>query len=173
MEIIELERKEFIEFSKNYPYSTFFQSPHWIDVKKDNTTLLSRCGVFVDQKMPKITKPTIAEQRISTMGDSFLPVIFGQRSMTAVRMAVVTIPGISTIAPPDRGRALWTTIYTPMASTMPTTQGFSPCSTAWTYRFFMAFFRMHTISRITRYAASTTPTGATKLPQKPAWSLPM
>jgi len=36
MEIIELERKEFIEFSKNYPYSTFFQSPHWIDVKKDN-----------------------------------------------------------------------------------------------------------------------------------------
>lgn len=36
MEIIELERNEFIEFSKNYPYSTFFQSPHWIDVKKDN-----------------------------------------------------------------------------------------------------------------------------------------
>ena len=37
MEIIELERNEFIEFSKNYPYSSFFQSPHWIDVKKEVT----------------------------------------------------------------------------------------------------------------------------------------
>ena len=79
MKIIELERNEFIEFSKNYPYSTFFQSPHWIDVKKDNTTLLSQCGVFVDQKMPKITKPTIAEQRISAMGDSFFFGISGSR----------------------------------------------------------------------------------------------
>ena len=36
MKLIELEDKEFIEFSKNYPYSLFFQSPYWIEVKKTN-----------------------------------------------------------------------------------------------------------------------------------------
>ncbi len=36
MKLVELDRKEFTEYSANYPYSTFFQSPYWIDVKKDN-----------------------------------------------------------------------------------------------------------------------------------------
>lgn len=36
MELIELEKDEFIEFSKNYPYSLFFQSPYWIEIKKQN-----------------------------------------------------------------------------------------------------------------------------------------
>lgn len=36
MKIIELDKEEFISFSKNYPYSMFFQSPYWIDVKKQN-----------------------------------------------------------------------------------------------------------------------------------------
>lgn len=36
MELIELNEKEFIEFSKNQKDSLFFQSPSWIEVKKDN-----------------------------------------------------------------------------------------------------------------------------------------
>ena len=36
MKLIELEKEEFVEFSKNYPYSLFFQSPYWIDIKKEN-----------------------------------------------------------------------------------------------------------------------------------------
>ncbi len=36
MELLELERNEFKEFSENFPYSMFFQSPYWIDIKKDN-----------------------------------------------------------------------------------------------------------------------------------------
>ena len=36
MELVNLEKEEFIEFSKNFPNSMFFQSPNWINVKKDN-----------------------------------------------------------------------------------------------------------------------------------------
>lgn len=36
MEFVELDKDEFIEFSKNYPYSLFFQSPYWIEIKKHN-----------------------------------------------------------------------------------------------------------------------------------------
>lgn len=36
MKLEELTTEEFIEFSKNYPYSLFFQSPYWIEIKKDN-----------------------------------------------------------------------------------------------------------------------------------------
>lgn len=36
MNLIELDKDEFIEFSKNYPYSLFFQSPYWIEIKKQN-----------------------------------------------------------------------------------------------------------------------------------------
>ena len=36
MNLIELSKEEFIEFSKNYPYSLFFQSPYWIEIKKFN-----------------------------------------------------------------------------------------------------------------------------------------
>lgn len=36
MEFVELDNEEFIEFSKNYPYSMFFQSPYWIEIKKKN-----------------------------------------------------------------------------------------------------------------------------------------
>ena len=36
MKLVELKKDEFIEFSKNYPYSLFFQSPYWIEIKKDN-----------------------------------------------------------------------------------------------------------------------------------------
>ena len=36
MTFTELTREEFIEFSSNYPDSMFFQSPYWMDIKKDN-----------------------------------------------------------------------------------------------------------------------------------------
>ena len=36
MNLVELEKDEFINFSKNYPYSLFFQSPYWIEIKKQN-----------------------------------------------------------------------------------------------------------------------------------------
>ena len=36
MNLVELEKDEFIDFSKNYPYSLFFQSPYWIEIKKQN-----------------------------------------------------------------------------------------------------------------------------------------
>ncbi len=36
MNLIELEEQEFIEFSKNFPNSLFFQSPYWIEIKKNN-----------------------------------------------------------------------------------------------------------------------------------------
>lgn len=36
MNLVNLEKDEFIEFSKNYPYSLFFQSPYWIEIKKHN-----------------------------------------------------------------------------------------------------------------------------------------
>ena len=36
MKFTELNRDEFIKFSSNYPYSMFFQSPYWMDIKKDN-----------------------------------------------------------------------------------------------------------------------------------------
>lgn len=45
MNLIELEKEEFIEFSKNYPYSLFFQSPYWIDIKKDNNWEGSIVGI--------------------------------------------------------------------------------------------------------------------------------
>ena len=36
MNLVELEKDEFINFSKNYPCSLFFQSPYWIEIKKQN-----------------------------------------------------------------------------------------------------------------------------------------
>ena len=36
MNLPELEKDEFINFSKNYPCSLFFQSPYWIEIKKQN-----------------------------------------------------------------------------------------------------------------------------------------
>lgn len=36
MTFTELTREEFIEFSSNYPNSMFFQSPYWMDIKKEN-----------------------------------------------------------------------------------------------------------------------------------------
>lgn len=36
MNFTELEKEEFIKFSKNYPNSLFFQSPYWIEIKKKN-----------------------------------------------------------------------------------------------------------------------------------------
>lgn len=51
MEIIELNREEFIEFSTKYPYSTFFQSPYWIDIKKENGWDGKIVGVKKDNKI--------------------------------------------------------------------------------------------------------------------------
>ena len=36
MKFTELTREEFIKFSSNYPDSMFFQSPYWMDIKKEN-----------------------------------------------------------------------------------------------------------------------------------------
>lgn len=36
MNFTELEEEEFIEFSNNYPYSLFFQSPYWMRIKEKN-----------------------------------------------------------------------------------------------------------------------------------------
>ena len=36
MELIELEKQEFLSFSKNHPLALFFQSPDWIEVKQTN-----------------------------------------------------------------------------------------------------------------------------------------
>lgn len=36
MNFTELTKEEFIEFSKNFPYSLFFQSPYWIEIKRKN-----------------------------------------------------------------------------------------------------------------------------------------
>lgn len=36
MEFVTLEKEEFLEYSKNSPYTSFFQMPLWADVKKDN-----------------------------------------------------------------------------------------------------------------------------------------
>lgn len=36
MELIELEKQEFIDFSSNHPQALFFQSPYWIEIKEQN-----------------------------------------------------------------------------------------------------------------------------------------
>ena len=36
MEFVELTEKEFLEYSKKSPYTSFFQMPDWAEVKKDN-----------------------------------------------------------------------------------------------------------------------------------------
>ena len=51
MELVELNRDEFIEFSKNYPNSLFFQSPYWIDIKKDNGWTGTMIGLKEDNKI--------------------------------------------------------------------------------------------------------------------------
>ncbi len=51
MKLIELEKEEFIEFSKNYPYSMFFQSPYWIEIKKENAWTGTIVGIKKDNKI--------------------------------------------------------------------------------------------------------------------------
>ncbi len=36
MELIELEKQEFIDFATNHPNALFFQSPYWIEIKEQN-----------------------------------------------------------------------------------------------------------------------------------------
>ncbi len=36
MELIELDKQEFIEFASNHPNALFFQSPYWIEIKEQN-----------------------------------------------------------------------------------------------------------------------------------------
>jgi len=55
MKLIELEREEFIEFSKNYPYSLFFQSPYWMDIKKDNNWEGTIVGIKKNNKIVAAT----------------------------------------------------------------------------------------------------------------------
>jgi len=68
----------------------------------------------------------MAEIQISPMGGSFFFVSLGQSSIAATKIAVMTTAGRSKTTPPDKGSILWITIYPPVASTMPMTQGFSP-----------------------------------------------
>lgn len=51
MNLVELEKEEFIEFSKNYPYSMFFQSPYWIEIKKQNNWEGSIVGIKKENKI--------------------------------------------------------------------------------------------------------------------------
>lgn len=51
MKLVELDNKEFIDFSKNYPYSMFFQSPYWIEIKKSNNWDGKMIGMKTDNKI--------------------------------------------------------------------------------------------------------------------------
>jgi lipid II:glycine glycyltransferase (peptidoglycan interpeptide bridge formation enzyme) len=51
MNLIELSKEEFIEFSKNYPYSLFFQSPYWIEIKKFNNWNGTMIGMKKENKI--------------------------------------------------------------------------------------------------------------------------
>lgn len=55
MNLVELGKEEFIEFSKNYPYSLFFQSPYWIEIKKDNNWEGTIVGIKKDNKIVAAT----------------------------------------------------------------------------------------------------------------------
>ena len=55
MKLIELEKEEFIEFSKNYPYSLFFQSPYWIEIKKENNWQGKMVGIKENNKIVAAT----------------------------------------------------------------------------------------------------------------------
>ena len=51
MNLVELEKEEFIEFSKNFPYSLFFQSPYWIEIKKHNNWEGTIVGIKKDNQI--------------------------------------------------------------------------------------------------------------------------
>lgn len=51
MNFVELEKEEFINFSKNYPNSLFFQSPHWMEIKKKNGWEGRIVGIKEDNKV--------------------------------------------------------------------------------------------------------------------------
>lgn len=51
MNLVKLEKEEFIEFSKNYPNSLFFQSPYWIEIKKQNNWQGTIVGIKENNKI--------------------------------------------------------------------------------------------------------------------------
>lgn len=55
MNLVELEKDEFLEFSKNYPYSLFFQSPYWIEIKKHNNWEGTIVGIKDNDKIVAAT----------------------------------------------------------------------------------------------------------------------
>lgn len=55
MSLIELNKDEFIEYSKNYPYSLFFQSPYWIEIKKQNNWEGTIVGIKKNKKIVAAT----------------------------------------------------------------------------------------------------------------------
>lgn len=51
MKFVELEKQEFIEFSKNHPQGLFFQSPYWIEIKEQNGWQGKIVGIKKDGKI--------------------------------------------------------------------------------------------------------------------------
>lgn len=51
MELIELEKQEFLDFARNNPQALFFQSPYWIEIKKKNNWTGKIVGVKENGKI--------------------------------------------------------------------------------------------------------------------------
>ena len=105
---------------------------------------------------------------MNVIGDSFLPhsgfVPNMRKSSTSVRRTGFA----SSEKPPFRERALLRIMYTPVASTMPMTQGLSPRRTACTYLFLKKVLSSAVTSRTMTKEGRTTASVASSAPGSPA-----
>lgn len=69
MELVELEKQEFIAFSKDHPRTLFFQSPYWIEVKQTNGWWGRMLGLKEDGVLVAAT--AVLFKRVSGIGVTF------------------------------------------------------------------------------------------------------